>query len=141
MRKLNFGDTLIASHIILDHGYFDYLTNNLNLSLFQINLPKSLSHVLHPGVILNYDKLVTLLARISYSMNQRQLGLANTSQTGLEPALFSKVLYGDISNISSSNFSSLPHLFSNFSSEIINVQKKSPKIAIFAIFSLLKKRH
>jgi hypothetical protein len=94
---------LIASQIILDHGYFDYLTNNLNLSLFQINLPKSLSHVLHPGVILNYDKLVTLLARISYSMNQRPLGLANTSQNSLQedqlmPLTSNMMLLGKNSN-------------------------------------------
>lgn len=47
-------------------------------------LKKSLSHALHPGVILSYDELVTLLARISYSMNQRPLGLANTSQNSLQ---------------------------------------------------------
>ena len=47
-------------------------------------LKKSLSHALHPGVILSYDELVTLLARISYSINQRPLGLANTSQNSLQ---------------------------------------------------------
>ena len=47
-------------------------------------LKKSLSHALHPGVILAYHELVTLLARISYSINQRPLGLSNTSQTSLQ---------------------------------------------------------
>lgn len=41
----------------------------------------SLSQALNPGVILSYDELVTLLARISCSMNSRPLGLANTSYT------------------------------------------------------------
>ena len=44
-------------------------------------LKKSLAHALHPGVVLSYDELVTLLSRISYSINQRPLGLANTSQS------------------------------------------------------------
>ena len=44
-------------------------------------LKKSLAHALHPGVVLAYDELVTLLSRISYSINQRPLGLANTSQS------------------------------------------------------------
>ena len=39
----------------------------------------SLSQSLNPGVVLAYDELVTLLARISCSMNSRPLGLANTS--------------------------------------------------------------
>ena len=38
-----------------------------------------LSQSLNPGVVLAYDELVTLLARISCSMNSRPLGLANTS--------------------------------------------------------------
>ena len=45
---------------------------------------KSLAHALHPGVVLAYDELVTLLARISYSLNQRPLGLANISQSSLQ---------------------------------------------------------
>ena len=47
-------------------------------------LKKSLSHALHPGVVLSYDELVTLLASVSYSINQRPLGLANTSQNSLQ---------------------------------------------------------
>ena len=47
-------------------------------------LKKSLDHALHPGVILSYDELVTLLARITYSINQRPLGLANISQNSLQ---------------------------------------------------------
>ena len=44
-------------------------------------LKKSLSQTLHPGVILTYDELVTLLARISCSINSRPLGLASTSNS------------------------------------------------------------
>ena len=47
-------------------------------------LKRSLAHALHPGVVLSYDELVTLLARISYSINQRPLGLAKTSQNSLQ---------------------------------------------------------
>ena len=44
-------------------------------------LKKSLSQTLHPGVILTYDELVTLLARISCSINSRPLGLVSTSNS------------------------------------------------------------
>ena len=44
-------------------------------------LKRSLVQTLHPGVILTYDELVTLLARISCSLNSRPLGLATTSNT------------------------------------------------------------
>ena len=44
-------------------------------------LKKTLAQALNPGVILTYDELVTLLARISCSINSRPLGLANTSYT------------------------------------------------------------
>ena len=44
-------------------------------------LKKSLSLALPPGVELNYPELVTLLARISYTVNSRPLGLANVSQS------------------------------------------------------------
>ena len=47
-------------------------------------LKKSVSHALAPGVILAYDELVTLLARISYSLNQRPLGLTDVSQSSLQ---------------------------------------------------------
>ena len=42
-------------------------------------LKKSLSLALHPGVELSYPELVTLLAKISYSINARPLGLASVS--------------------------------------------------------------
>ena len=42
-------------------------------------LKKSLSLALHPGVVLSYPELVTLLARISCSVNSRPLGLASVS--------------------------------------------------------------
>ena len=42
-------------------------------------LKKSLTQTLHPGVVSTYDELVTLLARISTSINSRPLGLSSTS--------------------------------------------------------------
>ena len=42
-------------------------------------LKRSIALSLHPGVILTYDELVTLLARISCSLNSRPLGLGSTS--------------------------------------------------------------
>ena len=42
-------------------------------------LKKSLSLALHTGVVLSYPELVTLLARISCSVNSRPLGLASVS--------------------------------------------------------------
>ena len=47
-------------------------------------LKKSLDHALHPGVILDYGEFITLLARISYSINQRPLGLGHTSQSSMQ---------------------------------------------------------
>ena len=44
-------------------------------------LKKTLAQALNPGVILTYDELVTLLARISCSINSRPLGPCNTSNT------------------------------------------------------------
>ena len=66
-------------------------------------LKKSLAHALHPGVVLSYDELVTLLSRISYSINQRPLGLANTSQSSQQednmvPLTSNMMLLGRSSN-------------------------------------------
>ena len=47
-------------------------------------LKRSLAHALHPGVVLAYDELVTLLARVSYSLNQRPLGIADISDDSLQ---------------------------------------------------------
>ena len=44
-------------------------------------LKKSLRLSLHPGIILNYPELVTLCARISYTINSRPLGVANISSS------------------------------------------------------------
>ena len=44
-------------------------------------LKKSLVLALNPGVELVYPELVTLLAKISYSINARPLGLSNTSSS------------------------------------------------------------
>ena len=42
-------------------------------------LKKSLAQTLHPGVIPTYDELVTLLARVSCSLNSRPLALSSVS--------------------------------------------------------------
>ena len=44
-------------------------------------LKKSLSLALAPGVVLSYPELVTLLARIAYTVNSRPLGLGSISQS------------------------------------------------------------
>ena len=44
-------------------------------------LKKSLTQTLHPGVITTYDELVTLLARISCSINSRPLALSSISSS------------------------------------------------------------
>ena len=50
-------------------------------------LKKSLSQTLNPGVVLSYEELVTLLARISCSVNSRPLGLLNLSNTDQQEEL------------------------------------------------------
>ena len=47
-------------------------------------LKKSLSMALHPGVVLSYPELVTLLAKISYTVNSRPLGLGSVSPSSLQ---------------------------------------------------------
>ena len=44
-------------------------------------LKKTLSLALHPGIELSYPELVTLLTKISYTVNSRPLGLGNISQS------------------------------------------------------------
>ena len=44
-------------------------------------LKRSLVHAINPGVELSYPELVTLLAKISYSINARPLGLCSTPNT------------------------------------------------------------
>ena len=44
-------------------------------------LKKTLSLALHPGIDLSYPELVTLLAKFSYTVNSRPLGLARISPT------------------------------------------------------------
>ena len=66
-------------------------------------LKKSLSLALHPGVVLSYPELVTLLARISCSVNSRPLGLARTSPTSqqedtMTPITPNMMLLGRTSN-------------------------------------------
>ena len=42
-------------------------------------LKKCLRHALAPGVVLCYSELITLLAKISHSINSRPLGVKNVS--------------------------------------------------------------
>ena len=70
-------------------------------------LKKSLSLALHPGVELSYPELVTLLAKISYTVNSRPLGIANISQTSQQedymmPLTPNHLLLARSSNISPS---------------------------------------
>ena len=44
-------------------------------------MKRSLVHALNPGSVLAYDELVTLLARISCSINSRPLGYSNASNS------------------------------------------------------------
>ena len=52
--------------------------NGLPESMVKV-LKTTLAQALNPGVFLTYDELVTLLARISCSINSRPLGLSNIS--------------------------------------------------------------
>ena len=54
--------------------------NGLCESMVKV-LKKSLNHALSPGVILSYGELITLLARISHSINSRPLSIAAVSPT------------------------------------------------------------
>jgi hypothetical protein len=54
--------------------------NGLPESMVKV-LKKTLSQALNPGVILSYEELVTLLARVSCSINSRPLGLQSISNT------------------------------------------------------------
>ena len=60
--------------------------NGLPESMVKV-LKKSLSQTLNPGVVLSYEELVTLLARISCSVNSRPLGLQNLSNTDQQEEL------------------------------------------------------
>ena len=44
-------------------------------------LKRSLTHALHPGAELSFPELITLLSKISYSVNSRPLGLSSISNT------------------------------------------------------------
>ena len=68
-------------------------------------LKKTLNHAIRPGVELSYPELVTLLARISYTVNDRPLGLAETSASSeqedfLAPLTPNMMLLGRSSSIS-----------------------------------------
>ena len=68
-------------------------------------LKKTLNHAIRPGVELSYPELVTLLARIAYTVNDRPLGLAETSASNeqedfLAPLTPNMMLLGRSSSIS-----------------------------------------
>ena len=68
-------------------------------------LKRSLKNALHPGVQLTYPELVTLLSKISYSINSRPLGLCSTSDSSQQedvmlPLTPNMLLIGRSSNIS-----------------------------------------
>ena len=54
-------------------------------------LKKSLSLALPSGTILKYSELVTLLAKISHSVNSRPLGLSSTSENSQQEDFFSPI--------------------------------------------------
>ena len=135
---------------MINQGYHYFVIFPLRLVVKYIYFPifKLRSSIYQFKIVSNADK--SSVKQYHRLLPQRVFlaVIAALYVTGLEPALFSKVLYGNISNIASCNFSSLPHLFSNFSSEIINIPIfranyliLPPQIPIFSNFVLLKKRH
>ena len=78
--------------------------NGLPESMVKV-LKKTLSMALHPGVVLSYPELVTLLARISYTINSRPLGIVATSASShqedhMTPLTPNMLLLGRSSNFS-----------------------------------------
>ena len=68
-------------------------------------LKKTLKLALHPGVVLSYPELQTLLAKITYTVNSRPLGLVSTSGSSnqedtLMPLTPNMLLLGRSSSIS-----------------------------------------
>ena len=68
-------------------------------------LKRTLKLALNPGVILSYPELVTLLARISYTINSRPLGLIGVSDSSqqedhMSPLTPNMMLLGRSSNFS-----------------------------------------
>ena len=64
--------------------------NGLPESLVKV-LKESLHHAFTPGTVLRYSELVTLLAKISHSINTRPLGLSSTSQDSQQEDFLSPV--------------------------------------------------
>ena len=64
--------------------------NGLPESLVKV-LKKSLHHALAPGTVLKYSEMVTLLAKISHSINSRPIGLSSTSQDSQQEDFMSPV--------------------------------------------------
>ena len=64
--------------------------NGLPESLVKV-LKKSLHHALAPGTVLKYSELITLLAKISHSINSRPIGLSSTSQDSQQEDFMSPV--------------------------------------------------
>ena len=92
-------------------------------------LKKSLSLALHPGVELNYPELITLLAKISYSINARPLGLASTSNTSQQedvmmPITPNMLLLGRSSDVSPPLIYSFEEKFSTRLAYIAQVEQE-----------------
>ena len=64
--------------------------NGLSESQVKV-LKKSLHHALPPGAVLNYAELVTLLSKISYSVNSRSLGLSSTPESSQQDDYLSPI--------------------------------------------------
>ena len=78
--------------------------NGLPESMVKV-LKKTLDLAINPGVVLSYPELVTLLARISYTINSRPLGLIGVSGTSqqedhMSPLTPNMMLVGRSSNFS-----------------------------------------
>ena len=78
--------------------------NGLPESMVKV-LKKTLKLAINPGVVLSYPELVTLLARISYTINSRPLGLADVSASSqqedhMSPLTPNMMLLGRSSNFS-----------------------------------------
>ena len=68
-------------------------------------LKRTLKLAINPGVILTYPEFVTLIARVSYSINSRPLGLVGVSGSSqqedhIQPLTPNMMLIGKSSNFS-----------------------------------------
>ena len=92
-------------------------------------LKKTLSLALHPGTELTYPELVTLLAKIAYTVNSRPLGLANVSPSSQQedhmlPLTPNHMLLARSSNISPPLEYSAADKFSSRLAYVAEVEKE-----------------